>query len=93
MDKRTNEKQTISYLFPINVDSMIKGEKNKVIKIFLNQLDMKFDKIIQFSRNEPEIVDIKNELRQVFLDSVNGFARFTKGLLKNYASSNEELKS
>lgn len=63
-----------TFLFPIDAKSIIEGEKNKVIKIFLNQLD------IQLKDEE-----VKRQLRQVFLDSINGFARLTKGLIKQYS--------
>ena len=70
------EKHTDTYLFAINNRSIIEGEKNKVIKIFLNQLDLKV-------KDE----QIKIELRQIFLDVINGFARLSNGLLKNNANS------
>ena len=62
------------FLFPVDAKSMIEGEKNKVIKVFLNQLDMQL-------KDE----EIKRQLRQVFLDSINGFARLAKGLIKQYS--------
>jgi len=74
MEDRTVRKEV--FLFPIDAKSMIEGEKNKVIKIFLNQLDL-------------EIKDdaIKARLRQIFLDTLNGFSRFSRGILKHYAEN------
>ena len=74
MDDKQEYKET--FLFPIDVKSIIEGEKNKIIKIFLNQLDLEI-------KNE----DSKVRLRQVFLDTLNGFARLMKGMLKQYAEN------
>jgi len=71
-----NDVVKTTYLFPIDAKSMIEGEKNKVIKIFLNQLDLEI-------RDE----EVKTRLRQVFLDTLNGFSRFSKGILKHYAEN------
>ena len=80
------------YLFPVNVIGMIQGEKDKAIKIFLNQLDLKFDDIINsYPNNREEFLTTKKELRQVFLDSINGLARFSNGLLKGYVSHGDFL--
>ncbi len=75
-NEKLKEKVREVFLFPIDARNMIEGEKNKVIKIFLNQLDLKIDDD-----------KTRQELRQIFLDSINGFARFSKGLLKNYSNN------
>jgi hypothetical protein len=60
-------------MFPIEVRSMIEGEKNKLIKLYLGILD---DLDIEEQH--------KRLLRNSFLNCINGFSRFSKGLLKNY---------
>jgi len=80
-----------TFMFPIDSKSMIEGEKNKFIKLFLNQLDLEF-KSIDSSSNLLETERAKERLRQVFLDGINGFARFSKGLLKNYAANAQEIE-
>lgn len=64
------------FLFPVDAKKMLQGEKDKAIKIFLNQLDLKI-------KDE----QTRKELRQIFLDCINSFARFSKGLLKNYSEN------
>ena len=85
------EKKTETFMFPIDSKSMIEGETNKFIKIFLNQLDLEF-KSLSISSDYREAERAKERLRQVFLDGINGFARFSKGLLKNYASNAQEIE-
>lgn len=82
-----------TFLFPVDSRSMINGEKNKVIKIFLNQMDLKFNKLVEkFPEDMESLNDIKNELRQIFLDNINGFSRLTQGLLKNYITNAYEFE-
>lgn len=66
------------FLFPIDARKMLDGEKNKNIKFFLNQLDLKI-----------QDEQVRMELRQMFLDCINSFSRFSKGLLKNYSENAE----
>jgi hypothetical protein len=68
--------------FPVEGYSMIEGEKNKQIIIFLNQLDLKLG-------DHPS----KQELRTLFLDCMNGFARFSRKLLQSYLETAHKEKS
>ena len=91
MESNERVRRTEVFMFPIDSQSMIEGEKNKFIKLFLNQMDLEFKTLIM-SNSRLEVERAKERLRQVFLDGINGFARFSKGLLKNYASNAQEIE-
>lgn len=91
MEDNEKVRRTETYMFPVDSKSMIEGEKNKFIKLYLNQMDLEFKTLIM-SNNRLEVERAKERLRQVFLDGINGFARFSKGLLKNYASNAQEIE-
>lgn len=88
-NRKNREKFRESYLFPIDINTMVDGEKNKLIKLFLNILDVKFNNLVVFNDSDKD--KIKKELRSIFLDIINGFSRFTKTTLINYVSHAENL--
>jgi hypothetical protein len=79
------DKYTESFFFPDSMLKLVEGEKNKVTVSFLNQLDLKYDSLInKYPLMSTDILETKMELRRLFLDSINGFSRLSKKLLNDY---------